>query len=179
MKKILLSLLLLCASFEASAFNGTPYIGPTLYEQDITTNDANYRGVRASFSLGYMALFDFYYLAAEAFASPFMWTFNSNHPYQQDGLKISRNLGLGILPGIMITEELIGFLRLGVVRSTFQDPNNIVTGWQGGIGLETSLSTACSLRGEYIYTDYGNINGIGVPRSDEIGLGLIYKFDHF
>jgi hypothetical protein len=174
--RILLTTLFLTITTSALAHG--PYIGPTFLIQDLTTSNSDFRGVSPRFAFGYDGIIDCYYLGAEVFATPTTLTMQDNHPVGSTSLKISRDFGISILPGLYLSEGFIGYLRLGVIRSKFKDPGNLVTGGQGGIGLQTSLSPAWVLRTEYIYTGYSHISGLGSPQSDVFGIGLIYKFDH-
>ncbi len=176
MKKILLGILV--TGFMNIALAGGPYMGPALIVQDIVTNDANFRGVQPRFSIGYDGVFDCYYWAGEVFATPATLTVSDNHPLGASSLKISHDFGISFLPGILVSEDVIAYLRLGIVRSKFKDLNSWETAGQGGIGLQLILSTAWNLRGEYIYTSYGSMTGIGILQSDQYTLGLIYKFDN-
>lgn len=180
MKKIWLSLLaMVCAmACSSTVLAGGPYMGPALVLQDLVTNDANYRGVQPRLSIGYDGLYDCLYWAGEVFVTPTTLTMSDNHPLSANSLKISHDFGISFLPGLFISEDIIAYLRLGIVRSKFKDLNSWQTAGQGGVGVQAILSTAWSLRGEYIYTSYGSINNLGTPQSDQYGIGLIYKFDN-
>jgi outer membrane immunogenic protein len=50
-------------------------------------------------------------------------------------------------------------------------------GWQVGAGLEYAMSEQLRLRGEYLYTDYGQDNGPHLhTNTNSFRLGLSYKF---
>ncbi len=46
----------------------------------------------------------------------------------------------------MITDYVLGYGRLGVVRSRFSDQSNNATGWQVGLGGQTNLAQNWDLR---------------------------------
>lgn len=178
MKKIrvITGLLLAILAYE-SAFAGTIYLGPTLLLQTITSVNSNYRGLRPSLAMGYSGQIDFYYLAAEVFASTAALSLTSSHSDEGNSLRIAQDFGASFIPGLLLSEGVISYLRLGIVSSKFRAPSTTKTGGQVGIGLQANLSTAWSLRGEYIYTAYSNVEDMGSPQVDTFGLGLIYKFD--
>lgn len=145
--------------------------------QNITSMDNNYRSLRPTLAIGYSDYMDFYYLAAEIFASLGSATLSSSHNDEGNSLRISQDYGASIIPGLFLSEGVVSYLRLGVVSSKFRAPTTTKTGGQVGIGLQASLSTAWSLRGEYVYTAYSDVENIGSPKVDTYSLGLIYKFD--
>jgi opacity protein-like surface antigen len=178
MKKSILALSIVVASMASTAFGwGSPYLAPSLYVQDLTTPTSNFRGLHPRMSVGYAGQIDFYYLAAELFVTPFTYTISNTHSEGGDSLRISQDFGASIIPGVLISEGVLAYLRLGVVSSKFHAPSTTKAGAQLGVGLQTSLSSAWSLRGEYIYVDYSNASNLGSPKSDEFGLGLVYRFD--
>jgi opacity protein-like surface antigen len=178
MKKIILVGSILAACISTTAFGwGSPYLAPSLYLQDLTTPDTNFRGLHPRVAAGYAGVLDFYYLGAEVFFTPFTHTMSNTHNEDADSLRISQDYGLSFIPGILISEGVVSYLRLGVIRSKFRAPSTTKTGAQFGVGLQTSLTSAWSLRGEYIYVAYSDASDIDSPKSDEFGIGLIYRFD--
>ena len=177
MKKIITTGLILAASLCQAAFANTVYFGPTLYLQDLTTNNSNDRALRPTMSIGYSGMIGFYYLAAEIFVNPTNITLSNSHDEGGDSTRISQDYGASFIPGILLGEGIVGYLRLGVVSSKFRAPSQTKTGGQAGIGLQTDLSTAWTLRGEYVYSAYSQGSNIGSPEVDSFGVGLIYKLD--
>ncbi|EKD71436.1 MAG: hypothetical protein ACD_46C00181G0001 [uncultured bacterium] len=76
----------------------------------------------------------------------------------------------------MITDYVLTYLRAGVVRARFSDMSTNKTGWQIGLGGQTNIYQNWDLRGEYVYSQYQSISGIGKPASDQVNLGIVYKF---
>lgn len=182
MKKIQLLCFLAASFFCTSVFAwASPYLGGRLDIETLTTEDSNFRGLRPNVSLGYAVESNFYYLGMEAFAAPFVYTFATYHAEGGNSLRISQQYGAGILPGLLISEGVVTYLRLGVVTSKFLAPSMNRWGFQGGLGLQTSLTGALSLRGEYTYSDYGSVSDdgsdLGLIKADQFSVGLIYFFD--
>jgi opacity protein-like surface antigen len=97
--------------------------------------------------------------------------------------------GVNLIPGIMLSSSTMLYGRVGIVRTHFETTvTNIygsendtadVTGTQGGLGLQTSLSTKVELRGEYVYTKYRSFTTDGLesnPTANQFNIGLVYKF---
>ncbi len=158
--------------------HGKVYIGPTLLVQDISANQASFRGLHGRASLGYADWSNKYYFAGELFYIPATMTLsdirgNANGPTA----KASNSFGASLLPGTLIYKQILGYLRLGLISSRFVAPNSMKLGAQLGLGLQTRLTSQIALRGEYIYTGYGSVSQIGTPNSNEFGVGFIYFFE--
>ncbi len=178
MKKTTLLCSILAACFSSSVFAGSLYIGPTLLAQNTTASHSNFSGIRPRVALGYAGTMDNYYLAAEFFVIP--TTVTLSNVVNQGGVstKTTRSYGASLLPGIMFNDKLLGYLRLGAMSSSFSSPKVMKTGYQAGFGLQTGLTKNWDLRGEYIYTAYSSaMPNLGAPKSNELGLGVIYRFD--
>jgi opacity protein-like surface antigen len=173
MKKWILAALLLVLSWNASA--GSLYFGPTLAIQNTTSQFDNYRGFQPRLSGGYEDVLDCFYLAGEVFWVPGMVTIYESNTLRSESARTTYSYGLSFLPGLLLTEYVIAYLRLGYSATRFWGPNATKSGGQFGVGLQSDLTDNWSLRGEYIYTAYSNISYLGSPRSDQYGIGLIYK----
>jgi len=46
-----------------------------------------------------------------------------------------------------------------------------------GIGYHILLNRYWSGRAEYIYTAYQSVNGLGSPKSNQMGFSLLYNLD--
>lgn len=113
------------------------------------------------------------YLGLEAYWIPNTIPVNnqSNSTY-----KISYQYGLAAIPGIAFDSSILGYLRLGMLRSKFSTLNAVESAPQLGIGLEYNLSPAWSVNGEYDYVRYrGDV--VGSTSTDQFTLGLMYKFN--
>jgi opacity protein-like surface antigen len=177
MKKTATMCSILAACITTSAFAGDFYLGPTLLVQKISASHSSFSGAHPRFSVGYGGLLDNYYLAGELFAIPATATFSNKVNNGGISAKVTRSFGVSILPGLVLNRLLIGYLRFGVVTSKFTSPNTMKMGGQAGVGLQTGFNEHWDLRGEYIYTAYKSIAKLGTPKSYEIGIGVIYRWD--
>jgi opacity protein-like surface antigen len=91
------------------------------------------------------------------------------------GLKTTWGVGLSLLPGYVLSDTLLAYLRLGSATTHFQDVARTKTGGQVGIGLQGTVSERWDLRAEYVYSFYPSLPVLGNPRSDEWRFGLVYK----
>jgi opacity protein-like surface antigen len=173
-KKLLLSTVLIVSANVAVA-NG-PYLGLSTGVVTNTANSVNYRGMPGTVFGGYGGnLGQGVYLAGEVFSTIGKVKISDN------GLKSTYDYGLSFIPGVMISDHNMGYLRIGLVRTHFV-PKNVssanVTGAQFGVGMQTGLTQNWDLRGEYIYTASKHITGVsGDPRTDSANIGMVYKFD--
>lgn len=179
LKKILITGAALALSSSLAFASGIPYLGVSLGEATNTTDteNRNFRGMPLLFNAGYGALLSQnLYLGAEMFATAGTANLNDN------GLKTTYGYGLSVLPGIMLGDHTMTYLRAGLVRSHFTpsgsgSTNRNVNGGQLGLGMQIGLTQNLDLRGEYVYTAYQSFSGISTPRQDQFNLGLVYKFD--
>lgn len=172
-KKILVAAL--AAIGVSSAFAGNLYLGPTFLLQDNTTQTSNYRGFSPRLSIGYADMIEDFNLAAEIFMIPFSATIADNHSNGAVSTRSTRSYGISVLPGMMVTQSVLGFLRLGALSTQFPSPNTSRTGGQVGVGLQTCLTPYWDLRVEYDYTAYKTVPTLGSVKSGQAGIGFIYK----
>jgi hypothetical protein len=173
-KKFMMTSVILAGSAMVNSYAGNLYLGPTLFVQDNIAGRSNYRGLHPRMSLGYADSFEDFYLSGEIFAVPFSATLQDNGN-GGDSARTTRTYGASLLPGAMITQHILGYVRLGVVTSVFSGPNTSRAGAQMGLGLQTCLTPYWDLRAEYNYTTYRSAPDIGAIKSDQMGVGLIYK----
>jgi opacity protein-like surface antigen len=173
MKKLILACALLAISLEASA--GSMYFGPTLFIQTNTSSDDNYRGLHPRLSVGYWDVYDCFYLAGELYVVPATVSISESNDDRAESARTTADYGVSFLPGLLITETVVAYLRVGYNASRFYGPDVTKSGGQFGAGIQSSLSENWSIRVEYLYTAYSNVSTIGSPKSDQYGLGLIYK----
>ncbi|MDR3478111.1 MAG: outer membrane beta-barrel protein [Gammaproteobacteria bacterium] len=175
-KKLLITGAVLAMTTGVALANSAPYFGISAGEQTNTNKYFNYRGIPGQLFVGYGAnVGQGFYLAGEVIGTFGTGTIVDN------GMKSTWGYGLSIIPGIMISEHTMGYLRAGVIRTQFQPKttgSKAVSGGQFGVGMQTSLMQNWDVRGEYTYSSYSSLNGAGgSPASDMFTLGLIYKFD--
>ncbi len=164
------------------SFGGGPYLGLSLGARtNYTSNPVAYKGIEGTLTAGFGILArNGFYIAEEIFVGDGFQV--QNYSDSAEGAKSSWSIGLSLLPGYLILDNLLGYLRIGVVKTHFSsDGSN--NGGQVGLGLENALTENWDLRGEYIYSFYqssGNCspeNGaLGSVKSDQFNIGLIYKF---
>lgn len=177
LKRTLLAGLALTLSSSFAFAAGTMYIGGSVGEATNTseTQNVNYRGLPLTLNAGYGALLSQnFYLAGEAFGVLGSASLNDN------GLKSTYGYGLSLLPGIMLGDHTMTYVRMGFVRSRFTpniSNNRNVNGGQLGLGLQLGLTQNLDLRGEYIFTAYQSFSGVASPKQDAFNIGVIYKFD--
>lgn len=111
-----------------------------------------------------------------------------------DKFQVNNSYGLGILPGVKVTDTLLGFVRLGWNWANIKlsgtdttgasaSSTKTVNGFNFGLGMETLLKDNWSLRTEFDHTWYNSINlsaGAATasvnPSDNQYTLGLIYHF---
>ncbi|OGT55186.1 MAG: hypothetical protein A3F43_01850 [Gammaproteobacteria bacterium RIFCSPHIGHO2_12_FULL_42_10] len=157
-----------------------PYIGLSVGSRNNYSGlPAVFRGVdlNASVGYGYMAAPEFY-IGGEVFG---IWTGNSKDLPAWSGASVKSNWGWGlsVLPGYMVTDHVLGYVRLGGIDTNFngaQLSNTSKWAWQVGPGAQVSLDRNWDLRGEYLYSQYSGTSQTGHISSDVFNLGLVYKF---
>lgn len=152
------------------------YVGLSGGLRNNYTGDPTYfRGFEGTLSLGYGALMaSTFYLGGEVFVQD---TANvSNQTLFGDSARSTWGYGVSVLPGVLVNDLVLGYLRIGAVRTRFNDAGVNKTGGQVGLGLQASLCGNWDLRAEYDWSVYQSIAGQGNPKSDEVTLGIVYKF---
>lgn len=199
LKKIALASAILAASTGVALANPAPYVGVS---SGVVVNTLNisshhhsveaggYRGVPFNLFAGYGGMVNCnFYLAGELFGTVATANISDNDAQ----LKSTYGFGAAILPGVMLSDHTLGYIRAGVVRTHFKlddDAKQTKTGGQFGVGLQTNLCQNLDLRGEYDFVSYGSLSHDGEhhhghhhhgvsasPRSDQFTVGLVYKFD--
>ena len=166
-----------CPSY---SFAAGPYLGLSLGNRtNYTGSPTVFKGLDGILSLGYAGMVTpSFYLAGEVFGlatgniKDLTYTFGTT----TSSAKSNWSYGADLIPGYMITDYVLGYLRAGVVTTRFNGQGSTKTGGQLGLGGQTSLTTNWDLRGEYVYSQYGRVSGIGKVSADQVNLGLVYKF---
>jgi opacity protein-like surface antigen len=152
------------------------------------------RGVIGTLFAGYGYNADHFYLGLEGFfnqASNKSGTKTINRGLVQRYISQKYGYGISLMPGIAITDGALLYVRAGVVRTSFQvhdtsatvvtgSSTNMATGSQAGIGGQFAMTANLDGRAEYVYSMYNSINngnGKFTPRSSQVNLGLVYKFE--
>lgn len=163
-----------CPACVHAAFNTGPYLGLSASSRvNYLSHPAAFHGVEGTVFAGYSTAWDQMYGAVEIFAQKAASI--ANYRTTAGSTASSWGYGLSVLPGYMVTENVLGYLRLGVVKSRFTTGNSNLTGGQVGLGMETALSNNWDLRGEWVHSFYKAMR-LGNPKSQQFNLGLLYKF---
>lgn len=177
-KKLLIATAVLATSSSiALANSAAPYVGASLGVNNITASNAgSYRGAPVSIFAGYgQTVYNNIYLGGEVFGTLGTMELSSTS-FGIAGLKTSYGFGASFIPGVMLSDRTLAFVRAGIVRTRFSSIKQNSTGAQIGLGLQTNLMQNWDLRGEYDYTAYSQVGGVS-PKSDLFNLGLVYKID--
>lgn len=177
MKLRIITLFLVSLGFSSLALAGKPYIGPSLYLQQISANHSSFRGLHPKMTVGYSAMFCKLYWAGEIFLDPFTLVLSDNKNPGASSTRTSVNYGFSLIPGLRIVEGVLGYGRIGLVSTKFSSTDNWKVGAQLGVGVQTGLTANWVARLDYINTIYGPVHQIGTPNSNELGVGLLYYFD--
>jgi len=177
-KKLLcVSSLLLLGTTAVASFMPSPYVGGGI--GIITNNDTRFgvfRGLPLRFFAGYGGIINTrLYLAGELGATVVTGEL-ANNSY---GLETNTNYMVSIIPGFMLNDNTLGFVRVGALKTWFKDPKEGSFGSRLGFGLETTVMPNLTVRGEYDLTIYQAIHRGGMkrsPRSDGGSIDLIYRF---
>ena len=178
-KKLLISAAIIAATSSTIAMANTaaPYVGVSTGISDSSASDAGfYRGVPATIFAGYgQTINQNVYLGGEVFGTLATMTL-SNSSMGNAGLRNTYGYGASFLPGYMLADRTLTFVRLGVIRSRFSSIKSTATGAQFGFGMQTNLMQNWDLRGEYDYATFSSVGGVS-PKTDSFNLGLVYKID--
>ncbi len=174
-KKLLVASAILASTAGVSLASSAPYVGASTGINVFTsTSGGMFRGVPATVFGGYGGtLNESIYLGGEVFGTMGTMTLN-NGPTTKASLRSTSGYGIGLIPGIMLSDRTLAFIRAGLVRSYFSTIRSTATGGQLGLGLQTALTQNWDLRGEYDFTAYNSVGGVS-PRSDLFNLGFVYK----
>lgn len=161
---------------------------------------ASANGWAAGALMGYGTMMNpWFYLGGEIFivANNFDQNFSTaNGPGSTTYTNLTGNgptYGIGLLPGIKLTESTLTFIRLGwnrVVIKTFEtvtgsassNTSKTMDGLVFGIGMETLIFTNYSLRGEFDHMYFSSYNTAGPyntlvnPSSNQFMMSLLYHF---
>jgi opacity protein-like surface antigen len=169
-----------------ASFGVGPYLGLSIGPRvNVTTIPSSFVGFDGTASLGYgMMAYPNFYLAGEIFGGG---SANIKAYKNANGTspRSTWNYGASVLPGVMINNDVLGYLRAGVVRSRFTSvrpngstvsSNKNLTGFQVGGGAQTNVAPNLDVRGEYVYSQYQNTSVLNKVQGHQFNLGLVYKF---
>lgn len=157
---------------------GHLYVGLSLGDRtNYSGARAIYKGIETVFSLGYGGIVaPCFYLAGEVYGGDSFDLKDYSTTNTLKSIRTTWGYGFDAIPGFMITNNVMGYLRLGVVRSHFNNLQANSTGFKVGAGAQTPLTQNLELRADYTFSRYNSVNGIGKPITDQANLGIVYKF---
>lgn len=167
-----------CTTF---TFDSGFYLGmsPGIVTTYTASPNSVYKGFQGTIFAGYAYVSSFMYLAAEFFAQHDAqiqnYAANQNSNGNAIGVRSTYGGGFSLIPGVILADTVMGFLRIGTVTTHFYDVAETKTGGQVGVGLQVATSESWNIRAEYDYAFYSSLTNIGTPRSDSYRLGFIYK----
>lgn len=176
MLKKLIHITALSAACLSTAFAGNFYAGPSIIYQTVSADGIGYNGAAPRLTLGYQdMLSQRVYAAAEIFSNPTTFKIYNN-PNNVGSLRVTYSYGISVLPGVNLDNTIIGYVRLGVIKTRFDNLNVVKSGAQYGVGLHWLMTDVWSIRGEYSYTKYKSITNIGHPDANTYSIGLMRTF---
>lgn len=154
-----------------------PYIGGSIGPQhNITGAPTAYDGIEFTGSAGLGTLFrNFFYLGGEFFVGTSAKIKDYPISGTNNGVRSTWSVGGDFIPGVMLTDTLLGYLRVGGLRANFNDVNAASSAWQVGLGGESHIYKNLDLRAEYVFSLYNSIPTIGRPQIDQFNVGVVYK----
>lgn len=164
---------MVCPTYQ---FTAGPYLGLSVGPRtNYTGTPTVYKAIEGTLSAGWAGMLDpMWYLAAEIFVGDSAQI--EDYKNSGNGVKSTWSYGLDIIPGFMITDHVLAYLRAGVIETRFQDQGQNKTGWQVGLGGQTNVYQNWDIRGEYVYSGYGKVSGIGKVSADQFNFGVVYKW---
>ena len=181
------------------AYKAGPYVGFSVGPRVMMSGSPlQYIGAEGTLSAGYGHLWSqWFYLAGEVFGGNSVRLKNTGFE-QISAVDIVQNVrtrwsyGFDAIPGIMINERTLGYVRGGVVNTEFQIRSNEVhnapthsvvktthpTGWRTGAGIQTNVYKDLDVRLEYIYNQFDRQHSPqwGHPYMNMFDLGIVYRF---
>lgn len=180
-------------------FEAGPYLGLTsgvIINTGKTPASVSYQGFNGIVSAGAGHMFTHrFYMAGEFYYGSTVKA--ANYPAGVNGFSVNNGwfYGGSFIPGYMINDTVLAFLRVGGMRNQFKSvpstasslypPNSrfarrmtsVKNGFQIGGGAQTNLYKQIDVRAEYDFSYYSGIyNQRTKGTVNQINLGLVYKF---
>lgn len=159
-------------------FEPAYYLGASVGSRvNYVSKPSLYTGLEGTVFAGYGGAMDGkMYLAGELVLGSSATIQDYKNSTARYNVKSSWNLGLSLIPGYLLTDDVLGYLRAGIATTNFSSASSNVATGQLGLGMQAALCKNWDLRGEYIYSFYRSVSGTGSPRSQQFNLGLLYKY---
>jgi len=171
-----------CPACEHIALNQGPYLGFGVGSRvNNLLHNASYTGVEGTLFAGYSTIWQQMYAAFEVFAQNSATALDYRLPAAS--ARSNWSYGASVMPGYLLTDQTVGYLRLGAVHTRFDSHSSNANGAQVGLGLQTALNNAWEVRGEWDYSFYKSIK-VGAlhavpynqtPHSQQFSVSMLYK----
>jgi len=171
-KKLLIATAILASSSAALAASGVPYVGASVGVTNTLDDVIGGRNLNVNIFGGYGAVVtQNIYLGGEVFANKatgdIVYSLSNRFSY-----------GASFIPGLLLSEHTMLYGRAGLVNASYNAGYTTnISGLQAGLGLQTSLTEKVDLRAEYVYSNYDHFNNDFKPTTDQVNLGIVYKFE--
>jgi len=179
--------------------------GPDAFSTDPSLSASGWAG---GLFAGYGMYFnDVWYLGAEVFGawsgastthnitfSSVSNTLTNSAKFESDG-----NVGIDVIPGMKLNPATLAYVRLGYNWADLEAQDNVTlngvsidssnnSNWQGGfhwgVGIESAFYENWSVRAEYTYTSFSNLDNDATvysstfenPSDNQFMVGLLYHF---
>ena len=138
---------------------------------------AVYQGVEGILSGGYALTFNQrWYLAGEIYGADSARAKNLPRP-SGFGVQSTWVYGIDVIPGVILTDDFLAYLRVGAVGTEFNHPRVNKGGWQLGAGGQVNLVRNWDLRAEYIFSSYTSVSpALSKIGANQFNVGVVYKF---
>lgn len=157
-----------------------PYIGGSIgVRNNYSGTPAVFKGLDGNLSLGYGGIIaPSWYLAAEGFVLGTIKLKDMPNTANGGSSSVRSTWGYGadIIPGFMINNWVMAYLRGGISETYFNNQGSWAFGWRVGAGGQTNIYQNWDLRAEYVYTYNNHISGVGHPNTDLFNVGVVYRF---
>lgn len=159
-------------------FAAGPYIGLSIGgRNNYAGTPAVFKGLDGILSVGYGAMLNpSWYLAGELYGMGTANLKDMNNLPPVASTKSSWSWGGSVIPGFMVNDSVLAFLRVGGQSTRFNGAGATKGGWHVGLGGQTNVYENWDIRGEYIYESYGSVANVGKISSDRFVAGVVYKF---
>lgn len=137
-----------------------------------------YAGVEGTLSGGYALTFkQRWYLAVEIFGADSAKAGNLRRYATNVGVQSNWSYGIDAIPGVILTDGMLAYLRVGGLGTNFNNISANKGGWQLGAGGQVNLTRNWDLRAEYVYSQYSSVGpAIRNIYANQFNFGVIYKF---
>jgi opacity protein-like surface antigen len=177
LKRILAISAIYVATFSTCFAGAQFYIAPGVGYEDVRTkHNSRFDGLFPRLAIGYGGYFyPWLVLMGEVFGSYRTIDLN-NEPKFGYSVKTNANYGISLLLGYALEENLLPYLRLGLIWNDFDKLDTTKKGYEIGIGLQTNLNCNWDVRGEWDYIKTKEIDNVGEVQLAFFAIDFMYRF---